>query len=44
MVTKSLPEWKICMGTPARVLMDRSKKLKELEKQFVEVGSNEFEK
>lgn len=44
MVTKSLPEWKICRGIPARPLMDRSKKLKELEKQFVEAGSKGFEK
>jgi galactoside O-acetyltransferase len=36
MVTKSLPEWKICRGIPARVLKDRSKKLLELEKQFSE--------
>lgn len=35
MVSQSLPEWKICRGTPARALMNRSKKLKELEKQFV---------
>lgn len=30
MVMKSLPEWRICSGIPARVLKDRSKKLKEL--------------
>jgi galactoside O-acetyltransferase len=34
MVVKSLPEWKICRGIPARVLKDRSKKLKEIEQQF----------
>lgn len=34
MVEKSLPEWKICRGIPARALKDRSKKLKELEQQF----------
>ncbi|MFA6939908.1 MAG: acyltransferase [Clostridiaceae bacterium] len=34
MVTKSLPNWKICRGIPARAIMDRSKKLKELEQQF----------
>lgn len=36
MVTKSLPEWKICRGIPARVLKDRSKNLLLLEKQFSE--------
>lgn len=36
MVTKSLPEWKICRGIPARVLKERSKQLKELEQQFLE--------
>lgn len=35
MVIKSLPEWKICSGIPARVLKDRSKKLKELEQQYL---------
>jgi galactoside O-acetyltransferase len=34
MVAKSLPEWKICSGIPARPLKDRSKKLLELEKQY----------
>lgn len=38
MVINSLPEWKICRGIPARALMNRSKKLKELEKQFAEAG------
>lgn len=36
MVIKSLPEWKVCRGIPARVLKDRSKNLLELEKQFSE--------
>lgn len=34
LVTKNLPEWKICMGIPARAIMDRSKKLIKLEQQF----------
>lgn len=34
MVEKSLPAWKICRGIPARVLKDRSKKLKDLEQQL----------
>jgi galactoside O-acetyltransferase len=37
MVIKSLPEWKICRGIPARPVMDRSKKIKELEKQYAEL-------
>jgi acetyltransferase-like isoleucine patch superfamily enzyme len=40
MVTKSLPEWKICRGIPARVLKERSKKLKELEQQFLDLNNN----
>lgn len=36
MVEKSLPEWKICRGIPARVLKERSKKLIELEQQFLD--------
>jgi len=40
MVTKSLPEWKICRGIPARALMDRSKKLKELEQQLKSLNNN----
>lgn len=39
MVTNNLPEWKICRGIPARALMERSKKLKELEKKFHELNS-----
>lgn len=35
LVDKSLPEWKICSGIPARALKVRSEKLKELEHQFV---------
>lgn len=38
MVTKNLPEWKICRGIPARALMERSKKLKELERNFHELN------
>jgi galactoside O-acetyltransferase len=38
MVAKSLPEWKICSGIPARVLKDRSQKLKELERQYLDSG------
>lgn len=33
-VSRSLPEWKICSGMPARALKDRSRKLKELELQL----------
>lgn len=40
MVTKSLPEWKICMGVPAKVLKNRSKGLKELEQQFLNLNNN----
>lgn len=39
MVTKSLPEWKICRGTPARALMARSKKLKKLEQQYLDLNN-----
>lgn len=35
MVEKSLPEWKICRGIPARVLKERSQRLKELEIEFL---------
>lgn len=41
MVEKSLPEWKICRGIPARALKDRSKKLLELEQQFI-ASNNQF--
>lgn len=34
LVEKSLPDWKICRGIPARVLKERSKKLIELEQQL----------
>lgn len=40
MVTKNLPKWKICRGIPARALMDRSKKLKELEQQLKSLNNN----
>lgn len=40
MVTRSLPKWKMCMGIPARVLKERSKKIKEIEKQFVNLNNN----
>jgi len=40
MVTKGLPEWKICRGIPARAFKARSKKLKELELQLLELNNN----
>ena len=39
MVINSLPEWKICRGIPARVLKDRSKKLKVLEQQYLDFNN-----
>ena len=36
LVSRSLPGWKICGGVPARPLKDRSRGLKELERQFLE--------
>lgn len=39
MVTKSLPEWKICRGIPARALIARSKKLKKLEQQYLDLNN-----
>jgi len=39
MVIKSLPEWRICSGMPARVLKERSRKLKELEQQFLNLNN-----
>jgi galactoside O-acetyltransferase len=35
MVEKSLPEWKICRGIPARALKERSKNLKNIEQNFI---------
>lgn len=35
MVEKSLPAWKICRGIPARVLKERSKRLQDLEIEFL---------
>jgi len=43
MVTKSLPEWKICSGIPARVLKDRSAKLKELEQQLLDLNNKSYQ-
>jgi acetyltransferase-like isoleucine patch superfamily enzyme len=39
MVEKSLPEWKICKGIPARALKERSKRLIELEQQFLDLNN-----
>ncbi len=36
LVSRSLPKWKICSGTPARPLRDRSHRLEQLEKQYCE--------
>ncbi len=36
LVSRSLPEWKICGGSPARPLKDRSRRLRDLERQFLE--------
>jgi galactoside O-acetyltransferase len=35
LVAKSLPEWKICSGIPARALKDRSKRIIELDQQLL---------
>jgi galactoside O-acetyltransferase len=42
MVTQSLPEWKICRGIPARILKERSKKLKGLEQQFLDINNKTY--
>lgn len=39
LVAKNLPEWKICSGIPARVVKERSKKLKELERQLADLNN-----
>ena len=36
LVTRDMPEWKICAGVPARPLKDRSRKLLELEHRFTQ--------
>jgi galactoside O-acetyltransferase len=36
LVSRSLPDWKICGGSPARPLKDRSRRLRDLERQFLE--------
>lgn len=39
MVERSLPEWKICRGIPARALKERSKNLKEKQEQFLNLNN-----
>lgn len=36
LVSRSLPDWKICSGNPARALKDRSKGIQVLERRFSE--------
>lgn len=40
LVNRSLPEWSVCFGTPARVLKRRKKDLLDLEKQFLAEQAN----
>ena len=36
LVSHSLPAWKVCSGSPARPLKDRSRRLEELERKYLE--------
>ena len=39
LVTRSLPEWKICSGIPARPLKERSKTIIQLEQQLMKISN-----